>query len=143
MSYLEQLRKKEDFCEFEKVTGLHTCILCCENKIIVLSMTWERGYNVDRFSQLFNGRFEKNTYAVSACSSGFVDDAMFRIFSSDETRSVEMRSDDVRRNVDCIRNNIWSMYCKKYPYIHIYFVASFPYSNGAGSVYIGIRKSTE
>jgi len=26
MSYLEQLRKKEDFCEFEKVTTLHTLL---------------------------------------------------------------------------------------------------------------------
>jgi len=32
---------------------------------------------------------------------------------------------------------------KKYPYIHGYFVASFPYFNGTVSVYVFIRKSTE
>ena len=32
---------------------------------------------------------------------------------------------------------------KKYPYIHGYFPTSFPSFNGAGSVYVGIRKSTE
>jgi len=32
---------------------------------------------------------------------------------------------------------------QKYPYIHRYFVASFQYFNGTGSVYVSICKSTE
>jgi len=35
------------------------------------------------------------------------------------------------------------VHCKKYPYIHGYFAASFSYFNGTGSVYVRIRKSTE
>ena len=35
------------------------------------------------------------------------------------------------------------LHCKKYPYIHIYFVASFPHFNGISSVYICIRKLME
>jgi len=35
------------------------------------------------------------------------------------------------------------LHCKKYPYIRGYFVASFPYFNGTGSVYVCIGKSTE
>ena len=32
---------------------------------------------------------------------------------------------------------------QRYKYIHGYFVASFPYFNGTGSVYVCIGKSTE
>jgi len=36
------------------------------------------------------------------------------------------------------------IHCEKYPYtIHRYFVASFPYFNGTGSVNVCNRKSTE
>ena len=34
-----------------------------------------------------------------------------------------------------IRLQVNTLYCKKYPYICGYFVASFPYFNGTGSVY--------
>jgi len=33
--------------------------------------------------------------------------------------------------------------CKKYPYMYGYFVVSLHYFNGTGSVYVGIRNSTE
>jgi len=33
------------------------------------------------------------------------------------------------------------LHYKKYPYIDVYFVAIFQYFNGAGSVYVCIRKS--
>ena len=31
------------------------------------------------------------------------------------------------------------VHCQKYPYIHGYFVASFPYFNGTGPVYVCVR----
>ena len=34
-------------------------------------------------------------------------------------------------------------HCKKYPYSHGHFMASFPHFNGTGSVYVCIRKSTK
>jgi len=34
-----------------------------------------------------------------------------------------------------------AVHCKNYPYIRRYFVASFPYFSGTGSVYVCIRKS--
>jgi len=36
-----------------------------------------------------------------------------------------------------------NLHCKKYPYIHRYFTASFPHFNGTGSVHVCIHKSTE
>jgi len=34
------------------------------------------------------------------------------------------------------------VHCKNSPYIHGYFVASFPYFHGTSSIYVCIRKST-
>jgi len=41
------------------------------------------------------------------------------------------------------RTSLYPYTVKKYPYIHEYFVASFPRLNGTGSVYVCISKSTE
>jgi len=41
--------------------------------------------------------------------------------------------------------SVTDTHCKKYPYIHEYFLASFPHFNGTGSVYmyVCIGKSTK
>jgi len=57
MSYLEQLRKKEDFCEFEKVTRLNT--LCRQTQINLIFGN-NLGAVVDRFWAYFNDKFQDN-----------------------------------------------------------------------------------
>jgi len=43
---------------------------------------------------------------------------------------------------DACERQSHDVHCEKNPYIHGYFAASFPYTNGTGSVYVCIRKTT-
>jgi len=57
------------------------------------------------------------------------------------------RQSDVARKSGCSGQDLKfpqkNFTVKKYPYMHGYYVASFPRFNGTGSVYVCIRKSTE